>query len=88
MNDICVPLPRLAPEKTAQVQVKIENHQIRNFNYRVEAFDWLPEDDFSDARITNLRNNIEGYDRKWELIQIYNPGPQDKYIHVLFRERN
>ncbi|MFQ5606174.1 MAG: hypothetical protein ACE5HS_23125 [bacterium] len=87
MSDICVPLPRFEPAKSAQVQVKIENHQILNYNYRVEAFEWLPDDELSDRRIQSLKRNIESYDNDWELIQIYNPGPRDKHIQVLFRER-
>ncbi|MFQ5752775.1 MAG: hypothetical protein ACE5HI_12330 [bacterium] len=87
MNDICVPLPRFEPAKSAQVQVKIENHQTQNYNYRVEAFEWLPDDEFYEKRIQNLKSNIESYDKNWELIQIYNPGPQDKHIQVLFREK-
>ena len=88
MNDICVPLPRFEPAKSALVQVQIENHQILNYNYRVEAFEWLPDDEYSDKRIQSLKRNIESYDSNWELVQIYNPAPQAKHIQVLFREKS
>ncbi len=86
MNDICVPLPKFAAAKTAEVQIKIAN-ETRSFNYRVEAFEWTPEPRFGEERIQKLKGRIEHYDRNWELIQIYNPGPQDRFIQVLFRQR-
>ncbi len=87
MNDICVPLPRFESAKTAEVQVKIANGELRHFNYRVESFEWMPEPEFGEERIERLKNQIQNYDRNWELIQIYNPGPNDRFIHVLFRAR-
>ena len=87
MNDICVPLPRLESAKTADVQIKIANGELRSFNYRVESFEWMPEPEFWQARIEKLKNHIQNYDRNWELIQIYNPGPNDRFIHVLFRAK-
>jgi hypothetical protein len=90
MNDICVPIPRFAVEQSAEVAIKIAQ-ETKRFNYRVESFDWLPEEKLSEgngfARIENLKNRIEGYDKKWEIIQIYNPGPRDDRIQVLFREK-
>lgn len=87
MNDICVPLPRLESAKTADVQVKIANGVLRSFNYRVESFEWTPDPEFGEDRIEKLKSHIQNYDRNWELIQIYNPGPKDRFIHVLFRAR-
>jgi hypothetical protein len=87
MNDICVPLPRIESAKTADVQVKIANGVMHNYNYRVESFEWAPEPESGDRRIEKLKNHIQNYDRNWELIQIYNPGPKDRFIHVLFRAR-
>lgn len=90
MNNICVPIPRFAAEQSAQVSVKIAE-QTTNFNYRVESFNWVSEEQMagmeSAVRIESLKGNIERYDKKWELIQIYSPGPRDEFIQVLFREK-
>ncbi len=96
MHDICVPLPRVPDATHAEVEVKVEG-KIRSFNFRVEAFDWTPNADEADhqalamirnQRIANLRDSIANYDRNWELVQIYNPGPRDRHIQVLFRQKS
>ncbi len=95
MNDICVPLPRLPEATHAEVEVKVAG-RTRSFNYRVESFDWRPDEGtpgherFSHLRtdrINKLKRSIEGYDKSWELVQIYNPGPRDRHIQVLFRQK-
>lgn len=83
MNDICVPLPRLSEVTHAEVEVKIQG-RLQSFNYRVESFAWRRSDQ---ARIERLRKSIQGYERGWELVQIYNPGPRDRHVQVLFRQR-
>lgn len=96
MNDICVPIPRLPDATHAEVEVKVEGRK-RSFNYRLEVFDWQPTEEISDQnmfarirnnRINQLKQSIENYDKHWELVQIYNPGPRDKFIQVLFRQKN
>ncbi|NIR50302.1 hypothetical protein GWO43_17465 [candidate division KSB1 bacterium] len=91
MNDICVPIPSLAADKTAKVEVTIADKKKR-FNFRVEAFEWTPDADLEGLqvgsnRIEQLKRSIQSYDRNWELVQIYNPGPRDRFIHLLFREK-
>jgi hypothetical protein len=63
----------------------------------VESFPWEVEDELSVAnddvsaslaRIYRLKRAIEGYDRDWELIQIYTPNENARYIQVLYRKRN
>jgi len=39
------------------------------------------------ARIERLRNAINNYDPAWELIQIYTPAKNSKYIQVLYRKK-
>lgn len=89
MADICVPL-NLPSAETAEVEIRIA-HQKRSLNYRVESFAWAPDApgdmQQTEARITDLRKAIEDYDPRWELVQIFQPGPRDHYIQVLFRER-
>jgi len=95
MNDICVPLPRVPDATHAEVSVKVDGKG-HSFNFRVESFDWAPSEDLPDSaalvkvrneRIANLRASIANYDRRWELVQIYNPGPKARNIQVLFRQK-
>ena len=95
MTDICVPLPRMPEASHAEVEVKVAG-KTRNYHFRVESFDWRPDEESADRRVIDrlrndrihsLRSSIEGYDRNWELVQIYNPGPRDRHIQVLFRQR-
>ena len=63
----------------------------------MESFPWEVEDELSIAdddvsaslaRIYRLKRAIEGYDKDWELIQIYTPLENARYIQVLYRKRN
>lgn len=96
MNDICVPIPRIPEAKHAEVAVTVEG-KVKAFNFRVESFSWQSDESQTNAtdflkiradRIDNLKRSIEGYDKNWEVVQIYNPGPRDEYINVLFRQKN
>ncbi|NJK97261.1 MAG: hypothetical protein HC905_22250 [Bacteroidales bacterium] len=40
------------------------------------------------ARITRLKNSLENYNKEWELIQIFTPAENSKFIQVLYRKRN
>jgi len=39
------------------------------------------------ARIHRLKKAIESYNPEWELIQIYNPNENARFIQVLYRRR-
>jgi hypothetical protein len=63
----------------------------------VESFPWEVDDELSVsnddvsaslARIYRLKRAIEGYDKDWELIQIFTPNDDARYIQVLYRKRN
>ncbi|MFQ5629614.1 MAG: hypothetical protein ACE5I1_12695 [bacterium] len=90
MNDVCIPIPRIEAEQVAEVEVSV-NGEKRKFSYRLEAFEWglIPQkaDTPVNTRINHLRSSIESYNQGWELVQIYNPRPNDSHIHVLFRQR-
>lgn len=95
MKEICVPLPRMPEVTHAEVEVKVEGRS-QTFNFRVESFDWQSGEEgvehsvalqIKNARIDRLRQSIQGYDRNWELVQIYNPAPAARHIQVLFRQR-
>lgn len=92
MNDICIPIPKFNENQIAEVIVTV-NGERRHFNFRVESFPWssLSENENqSEAtirRIEQLRNNIEQYDEGWEIVQIYTPAGDAKFIQVLFRQK-
>ncbi len=94
MHDICVPIPHFSDNEIAEVEVKIGDKK-SSFNFRVESFLWDNKDTgFSELspvpleqKISKLRNNIENYDKSWELVQIFTPPQGSKYIHVMFRQK-
>lgn len=90
MNDVCIPIPRIEAQQVAEVIVNINGNR-KKFNYRLESFEWqavaVENGGTTEARISRLKNQIEGYQPGWELVQIYNPKPTDSHIHVLFRQK-
>lgn len=96
MTDLCIPVPQLGEQQIAEVIVKVGDKKSA-FNFRLESFNWngeeIPDKDMeysfhSEVQINKLRTLIEGYDKNWELIQIFKPKPGSKYVQVLFRQRN
>lgn len=96
MKDLCVPIPNLRDNQIAQLEVIVGEEKLR-YEFRVESFLWETEDDMKSmasdhlshslARITRLKKAIESYDKGWELIQIFTPTENSKYIQVLYRKR-
>lgn len=93
MKEVCVPLPNLTDEQVADVEVRVGETK-DTFRFRVESFDWVTEeiDTGNDIlvrvkRIQSLRRELERYDKKWEVVQIFTPAPGSRYIQVLFRKR-
>jgi hypothetical protein len=95
MKEICIPIPYLKDQEIAEVVVAVAGQKIR-YNFRVESFLWESENEFSYlsdplerslARIYRLKSAIEGYDKDWELIQIFNPDEHSDHIHVLYRKK-
>ena len=84
MEGISIHIPQLGIEKYAEVEVTI-NGKKKKYNYRVEMFEWEPLTKSLEERISGLRQHIEGYDKQWELIQIYNPS--NNQVPVLFRQK-
>lgn len=85
MTDICIPISHLGDNQIAEVLVSIGGLE-KKHNFKIEAFPWdtaLPVEE----RINILKKMIENYDSSWELVQIYNPGDKDRFIHILFRQK-
>ncbi len=95
MKDLCVPIPDLKDNQIAQLEVTVGQEKLK-YEFRVESFLWETEDDLNHsndhvshslARITRLKKAIESYDKNWELIQIFTPSENSKFIQVLYRKR-
>ncbi len=96
MKDLCVPIPHFGEDEIADIDLRVGDQKI-SYSFRVESFAWQVEDELSVAdddvsaslaRIYRLKRAIEGYDKNWELIQIYTPLENARYIQVLYRRRN
>ncbi|MDY6800985.1 MAG: hypothetical protein SVU94_07150 [Bacteroidota bacterium] len=67
-----------------------------SYDLRVESFPWVIDDELNGndddftrslARIRRLRKAIENYDKSWQLIQIFTPAENSRYIQVLYRKK-
>ncbi len=95
LRELCVPIPHFSEEQIAEIILKIGQEELR-YHFRVESFPWDSVDDLqigqdelslSLARITRLKTAIENYDKDWELIQIFTPVDNARYIQVLYRKK-
>ncbi len=88
MKEISIPLPDFLDKQIAEIEVKI-NGKKRQFNYRVESFRWEPDTEIwtVEEKIKRLQQGLENYDKSWELIQIFKPKEDSKYIQALFRQK-
>jgi hypothetical protein len=95
MKDLCVPVSHLGDNEIAEILLTIGDRKT-TFNFRVESFPWEVQDEMSRfddpislslARIERLKNAIKSYDPEWELIQIFTPSENSRYIQVLYRKR-
>ncbi len=88
MRDVSIPLPDFLDKQIAEIEVKI-NGKKRFYNFGVESFRWEPDDEqwTVDKRIETLRDRLEKYDKSWELIQIFRPNEDSKFIQVLYRQK-
>jgi hypothetical protein len=88
MRDVSIPLPEFLEQQIAEIEVKI-NGKKRQYNFRVESFRWEPDSEVWDIekKIKRLQELLNSYDKKWELIQIFKPKEESKFVQVLFRQR-
>ncbi|HAN76673.1 MAG TPA: hypothetical protein DCQ31_02280 [Bacteroidales bacterium] len=87
MREISLPLPLLNDDQGVEMELKISGLETP-ISFRIVAFPWnTAEKTTSEERIVMLKNSIETYDKDWELIQIYTPMPESKFIKVLYRRR-
>jgi len=88
MRDVSIPLPGFVDKQIAEIEVKI-NGKKRQYNFRVEAFRWEPEDEKRSVedKIKMLQDGLANYDKSWELIQIFKPKEDSKFVQVLYRQK-
>lgn len=82
MNQICIRIPPLPPDAPIELDVTIGG-KTHLMHYRVEGVDCA--DASETERIERLRSFIDGYDRRWELVQIGTP--RGTLVPVMFRQR-
>jgi len=96
MRELCVPIPGFSSGQNAEIKLKIGKEE-SSYNFRVVSFPWDVKDELSTgedelsvslARITRLKNAINAYDKNWELVQIFNPEENARFIQVLYRKRS
>ncbi len=96
MKELCVPIPDFGDAEFAEIILKVGIKNVK-YNYRVVSFPWneIPnKEEYHDdlelslARIQVLRESIESYDAKWELIQIFTPSENAENIQVLYRMKH
>ncbi len=88
MKDVNIPLPDFLDQQIAEIEVKI-NGKKRQYNFRVESLRWEPDGEEwpVELKIKELRKGIENYNKSWELIQIFRPKENSKFVQALFRQK-
>jgi len=95
MKDLCIPIPGFGEDEIAELHLKVGDRKI-SYDFRVESFPWDIDDELNGnddditrslARISRLRKAIENYDKSWQLIQIFTPADNSRYIQVLYRKK-
>jgi hypothetical protein len=88
MKDINIPLPDFLDKQIAEIEVKI-NGKKRQYNFRIESFRWEPDNEILpvEEKLYKLREGLNNYDKSWQLIQIFKPGEDSKFVQVLFRQK-
>lgn len=89
MGEICIPLPKVKGGQKAEITVKMPDSSI---NYRVECFAFHSDNEvveisYNEKIYYSLKDKIEHYDGKWELLQVFAPEGEDNLIKVLYRQR-
>jgi len=95
MRELRLPLPDIDPCGNVSIKVKTDNKQ--EIEYRLEQFCWEDENSENSlqptkteeelSEIFRLKQKIENYDKEWELIQIFAPDSDTRFVKVLFRKK-
>jgi len=94
MRQISLPLPRLDDDDLIEIEVR-SGKKGELTHFRIEPFLWEEDTDVSQEndlsglsfkRISRLKKAIESYDKSWELIQIFAPLKNSRYVKILYRK--
>lgn len=92
MGEICIPLPQVKGGQKADISVSIPGEEKTQI-YRVECFSFEKSDQqdsnyrYNEQIFLSLKDKIEHYDGKWELLQVFAPEGKNNLIKVLYRQR-
>lgn len=93
MKEICLPIPEITGDQLVEIEIKATGNE-NIVQFRIVSFPFKQKDDqnfitskTTHEQINNLKNIIESYDKSWELLQIFAPLDNSKYIQVLFRKK-
>jgi hypothetical protein len=96
MKELIIPVAISGDSMKIEAVVYVGDEKTE-YNFRIESFDCASNDDIKNcsdkkanrqlSRINNLKNRIESYDKNWELIQIFNPPENARFIQVLYRKK-
>ena len=96
MKEVSLPLPPTKEDEPIEIKVSLGLER-KEIDFKVVPFIWDNEDELSEnkddtsvslARISRLKKSIENYDKSWELLQIFAPLEDAKFIRVLYRKRS
>jgi len=87
MKGVSIPLPDFLDQQIAEIEVKI-NGKKRHYNFRVESFRWKTDGEEwnIERKIKKLREGIKNSNKSRELIQIFRPKENSKFVQALFRQ--
>ena len=89
MNEICIPLDTI-PEGT-RADVKIHLHDTgKEIHFRLECLklEELGEKENPEHRVNQIREFINTYSDRWELLQILDTPKGCGYVQLLYREHS
>jgi len=95
MKQINLPLPYIKDDEPVEISMLVGKEK-KEVYFKVVPFMWEDEDELSGgkdstsislARISRLKKSIENYDKSWELLQIFAPLENSKFIQVLYRKK-
>lgn len=88
--DVILPVPVFKDNEITEITLRCGQFK-EKYQYRIESFGWddLKEEDSDEvfSKLDTLELAISGYDRSWELIQIYSPDEKTKSVRVLYRKK-
>jgi hypothetical protein len=95
MKQLNLPIPYINDDEPVEISMLVGKDKKEVF-FKVVPFLWDEEDELaankdatsiSLARISRLKKLIENYDKSWELLQIFAPLENSKFIQVLYRKK-